>query len=84
MLEIGRSVAISPEDQKGHHLRRGSRGGRQYFETADYKNRDIISCCQLKQWRAIATRYDKRAFIYRTATILHSMISRAKAFLDTS
>ncbi|GAA1366958.1 transposase [Streptomyces beijiangensis] len=56
-----------PADQKGHRPRRGSRGGRS--PTADreaYKQRSRVERCinRLKQWRGVATRYEKTAVIY--------------------
>ena len=56
-----KAVIAEPDDEKGHRRRRGSRGGRPVtLNAADYKNRNVIerSYCHLKQWRAIATRYD--------------------------
>ncbi len=54
-----RAVIPVPADQKGHQLRRGSRGGRP--PTADreaYKQRNTVERCinRLKQWRGVATR----------------------------
>ena len=51
-----------PDDQKGHRKRRGSRGGRPVgLDAADYRNRNVIErgYCRIKQWRGLATRYDK-------------------------
>ncbi|MCT1879328.1 IS5 family transposase [Kocuria rhizophila] len=81
-----KAVIPEPDDQKGHRRRRGSRGGRPVsLDAADYKNRNVIerSYCHLKQWRAIATRYDKHAVTYRAAIILHSVITWTKALSDT-
>lgn len=81
-----KAVIPEPEDRKGHRRRRGSRGGRPVgLDAADYKNRKVIerSYCHLKQWRAIATRYDKHAVAYRAAIILLSFITRTKALSDT-
>ncbi len=60
----GRGVpATIPErsDQKAGRARRGSRGGRPpAFDSAAYRRRNVVERCfaQLKQYRAIATRYD--------------------------
>ncbi|WP_406361520.1 IS5 family transposase [Streptomyces sp. NBC_01579] len=62
-----RAVIPVPADQKGHRLRRGSRGGRPpAFDREAYKQRNTIERCinRLKQWRGIATRYEKTATIY--------------------
>ncbi len=52
-------------------LAQGSRGGRPpAFDKARYKQRNIVERCinKLKQFRAVTTRYDKRAYMYE-ATI---------------
>jgi transposase len=72
------AVIPEPDDQKGHRKRRGSRGGRPVaLDTTDYKNRNVIErqYCHLKQWRGLATRYDKHAIIYRAAVILNAVIA---------
>ncbi|WP_405901613.1 IS5 family transposase [Streptomyces sp. NBC_00727] len=62
-----RAVIPVPADQRGHRLRRGSRGGRPpAFDREAYKQRNTVERCinRLKQWRGIATRYEKTAAIY--------------------
>ena len=57
-----------PADQARNRLRRGSRGGRPpAFDAAAYKQRNVVerAFCQLRQHRAVATRYDKRDFTWR-------------------
>jgi transposase len=57
-----------PADQVRNRLRRGSAGGRPpAFDTTAYRQRNTIerAFCQLRQHRAIATRYDKRDFVWR-------------------
>ena len=57
-----------PADQVKNRLRRGSRGGRPpAFDAAAYKQRNGVerAFCQLRQHRAVATRYDKRDFVWR-------------------
>ncbi|WP_374228279.1 IS5 family transposase [Streptacidiphilus sp. ASG 303] len=64
-------------DQAGHRLRRGSRGGRPpAFDPQTYKQRNVVERCfnRLKQFRAIATRFDKLATRYRTGLVLASLI----------
>jgi putative transposase len=73
------SRPVIPEraDQQGHRLRRGSNGGRPVsYDTERYKDRNVIerSYEQLKQWRGLATRYDKLAVIFRGGAILRSII----------
>lgn len=62
-----RAVIPVPTDQRGHRLRRGSRGGRPpAFDRKAYKQRNTVERCinRLKQWRGIATRYERTATIY--------------------
>lgn len=62
-----RAVIPIPADQRGHWLRRGSRGGRPpAFDREAYKQRNTVERCinRLNQWRGIATRYEKTATIY--------------------
>ena len=59
------------EDQKKYRRARGRAGGRPpAFDTGRYKERNTVERCfsKLKQFRAVATRYDKRDFMYQ-ATI---------------
>jgi transposase len=56
------------EDQKNHRRNRGSAGGRPpTFDTTCYKGRNTVERCfsKLKQFRAVATRFDKRKLIYQ-------------------
>ena len=72
-----KAVIAEPDDQKGHRRRRGSRGGRPVnFDAVDYKNRNVVerSFSLTKQWRALATRYDKLAITYRAAVVLQASI----------
>jgi transposase len=57
-----------PADQARNRRRRGSKGGRPpAFDREAYKQRNIVerAFCQLRQHRAVATRYDKRDFVWR-------------------
>ena len=57
-----------PADQVKNRQRRGSRGGRPpAFDAAAYTQRNVAgrAFCQLRQHRAVATRYDKRDFVWR-------------------
>jgi len=63
-----KAVIPVKEDQKNHRHNRGSHGGRPpTFDRGQYKDRNTVERCfgKLKQFRAIATRYDKRDFVYR-------------------
>jgi transposase len=81
-----RAVIPQPSDQIAHRIRRGSRGGRPIsYDRADYRNRNVIErrFAALKQWRGIATRYDKLAIVYRAAAVLHAVIAWTKRLGDT-
>lgn len=81
-----KAVIPEPDDQKGHRKRRGSRGGRPVgLDAADPRNRNVIErqYGRIKQWRGIATRYDKHAIVYRAAVVLNAVIAWAKTLSDT-
>ena len=63
-----KAVIPVKEDQKKHRCGRGSAGGRPpAFHAGRYKERNTVERCfsKLKQFRAVATRYDKREFMYQ-------------------
>jgi putative transposase len=71
-----RAVIPQPSDQIAHRRRRGSAGGRPpAFDPLAYKGRNVIerSFNDHKQWRGIATRYDKLAVTYRGAIVLRAI-----------
>jgi transposase len=79
------AVIPEPDDQKGHRRRGGSRGGRPpAFDAETYKGRNVIErrFCHLKQWRGLATRYDKLALTYRTAVVLNAVIAWTRHLSD--
>lgn len=81
-----RAVIPEPDDQKGHRRRRGSQGGRPVkLDAADYRHRNVIerNYCRIKQWRGLATRYDKHAITYRAAVVLNAVIAWTKQLSDT-
>jgi len=54
-------------DQQAHRARLGSKGGRPpRFDPEAYTQRNVVERCinKHKQFRAVATRYDKRAYIF--------------------
>ncbi|TFH98243.1 IS5 family transposase, partial [Micrococcus flavus] len=76
-----RAVIPEPADQRGHRRRRGPRGGRPVGLDADaYKGRNVIErqYAHLKQWRGLATRYDKYAIVYRAAVVLNAVLAWSK------
>lgn len=80
------AVIPQPADQVGHRLRRGSRGGRPIsYDRDDYRGRNVIErrFAALKQWRGIATRYDKLATVYRSAAVLNTVITWTQQLGDT-
>ncbi|MFD6656130.1 IS5 family transposase [Streptomyces parvus] len=65
-----RTVIPQPADQAANRQRLGDRGGRPSgFDREAYKQRNTVERCinKLKQWRGLATRYDKTASIYLAA-----------------
>ena len=75
-----RGIAFtSPErtDQIAHRKAKGSAGGRPAaFDPDIYAGRNVIERCfaRLKQFRALATRYAKRAAYYRATLILAATV----------
>lgn len=64
-------------DQKANRLRRGKAGGRPpTFDRELYRTRNVVERCfaRLKQFRAIATRFDKLAARYHAGLHLASLI----------
>lgn len=71
-----KTVIPEPSDQIRHRQRRGSAGGRPpTFDAETYKGRNVIerSFNDHKQWRALATRYDKLARVYRGGVVLRAI-----------
>ena len=69
----------SPErsDQLARRAAAGCSGGRPPgFDPETYKGRNVVERCfnRLKQWRGIATRYDKTATNYRGGLLLASLL----------
>ncbi|MFD4416052.1 IS5 family transposase [Streptomyces sp. NPDC058476] len=62
-----------PKDQRANRTRRGSKGGRPTgFDSEIYKRRNEVerTINRLKNARAVATRYDKRAYVFQgTVTV---------------
>ncbi|MFD4318998.1 IS5 family transposase [Streptomyces sp. NPDC058548] len=73
---IGHTIPERADQARNRH-RRGSRGGRPpAFDKQVYKRRNVVERCfnRLKQWRGIATRYDKTAQSYEAAVTLASLL----------
>ncbi len=76
-------VAVIPErsDQIANRARKGSAGGRPVsYDIEDYKARNVVERFfnRVKNWRALASRYDKHAVIYRGAVVLAAILDWLK------
>jgi len=73
---IAHSIPLK-SNQIAHRLAKGSRGGRPpAFSTERYAGRNVVERCfnRLKQFRALATRYAKRAAYYRSTVLIAATI----------
>ena len=75
---------VVPErsDQVKNRKNRGTKGGRPVdFDAEAYKGRNVVERAfnKLKDWRGLATRYDKHALIYRGGMVLASIVLWLKA-----
>lgn len=64
-------------DSRAARLRKGSRGGRPPgFDVERYKKRNTVERAinKLKQFRAVATRYDKRGYVYLGTTTAAALV----------
>lgn len=80
--------AVIPEkrDQAAARKRRGSTGGRPPGLDAEaYKGRNVVErlFALTKQWRGIATRYDKLAITYRADVTLCAILTGDRLMGDT-
>jgi transposase len=72
-----RHVIPERSDQQARRAAKGARGGRPPdFDKEAYRQRNVVERCfnRLKQWRDLATRYAKRAAIYRASLVLISAL----------
>jgi len=63
-----RAVIPQPADQIANRRRKGRHGGRPpVFDREAYKQRNTVERCinRLKNWRGLATRYEKTATVYQ-------------------
>ena len=70
------AVIPQPPDQIGHRKRRGSTGGRPpAFDREDYKSCNVVerNFNIFKQWRILATRYDKLVLTCRGGAVLRAI-----------
>jgi transposase len=70
---IGHTI---PERREQRERREGRPGRKPGFDKALYAKRNVVERCvnRLKQWRGIATRYEKRAVNYRAAVVIASLM----------
>jgi transposase len=72
-----RSISHTIPERKNQKERRAERPGRRPgFDREAYRRRNVVERCmnKLKQWRAIATRYEKRAANYRAMVVIASLM----------
>jgi transposase len=72
-----RHVIPERRDQRAQRAAQGARGGRPPgFDRAAYRGRNAIERCinRLKQFRGLATRYEKRAVNYRALVVLTAIV----------
>lgn len=72
-----RCISPEREDAKKHRLAKGSKGGRPpACDIEAYKGRNVIERCinRLKDFRAVATRYDKRGRNYLAGVLIASIV----------
>ena len=80
--------AVIPErsDQIAGRQRRGRRGGRPVsYDAETYKRRNVVerSFNVFKNWRGLATRYDKLALTYRGGVVLAAIVVWLRVLGDT-
>ena len=77
-----KAVIPAKSDAIAARRRRGSAGGRPpAFDADTYKDRNVVerSFNVAKQWRGLATRYDKLAITYRAAVTICALITWLRA-----
>lgn len=72
-----KAVIPQKKNEIASRKKKGSKGGRPpAFDAEAYKGRNVVerSFNSVKQWRGLATRYDKLAVTCRSATVLHAIL----------
>lgn len=81
-----KSVIPEKSNQVTARKKKGSAGGRPpAFDVDSYKGRNVVERAfnKAKRWRAIATRYDKLAVVYRAGFVLTGIVEWLKLLGDT-
>jgi transposase len=72
-----RGIRHTIPERSDQRARRARRPGRPLtFDQEVYRGRNVVERCinRLKQWRAVATRYDKRAVNYRAVVVIAALM----------
>lgn len=78
-----RGIAATIPERSDQRTRRATKPGRPLaFDKAAYRRRNVVERCinRLKQWRGVATRYEKRAENYRAMVVIAALM----LWLDSS
>jgi transposase len=71
------AVIPEPADQVANRKRKGAAGGRPVtLDLEDYKGRNVVERFfnRMKNWRGLASRYDKLAVVFRGSVILAAIV----------
>ncbi len=72
-----RTISHTIPERRDQRERRAHRPGRKPgFDRAVYRRRNVVERCvnRLKQWRGIATRYEKRAANFRAMVVIAATV----------
>lgn len=72
-----RGIPHTIPQRRDQRQRRAARPGRKPgFDRQTYRGRNVVERCvnRLKQWRAVATRYDKRAANYKAGVVIAALM----------
>jgi putative transposase len=72
-----RAVIPEPSDQVANRQRKGAAGGRPVsYDVEDYKGRNVVERFfnRMKNWRGLASRYDKLAVVFRGSVVLAAIV----------
>ena len=71
------AVIPEPSDQVAHRKRKGATGGRPVsYDIEDYKGRNVVERFfnRIKNWRGVASRFDKLAIVFRGSVVLAAIV----------